>query len=125
MKALPGFAAAQGRRAPLPQHPRSLPLWLSAAVWLAALLSPTGYVLLVITLCRSQMPAPPGWFVVTLFCLIPVVALPVCAAVAWLSKMSRGWRVGWLLLTVLAMLIQLGVLVIAISSAITAAISPA
>ncbi len=109
----------------IPQQLRSLPVWLSAAVWLAVLLSPTGYVLLVITLGRLQMPAPPGWFVVALFCLVPVVALLVCGTVLWLSKLRGRWRVGWLVLTVLAMLFQVGVLVVIIVSAITVAISPA
>ncbi len=109
----------------MPQHPRSLPVCLSAAVWRAGLLSPTGYVLLLMILGRLQMPAPPGWFVVALFCLIPIVALLLCGRVVWLSKLRGRWRVGWLVLTVLAMLLQVGVLVIIIVSAITGAISPA
>ena len=109
----------------IPQHRRSLPVWLSAAVWLAVLLSPTGYVLSVVTLCKLQMPAPPEWFVVALFCLIPVVALLFCGTVVWLSKLRVRWRVGWLVLTVLAMLFQVGTLVVIIVSAITVAISPA
>ncbi len=102
---------------------RPWPAWSSAAVWLAALLSPTAYVLLVIFLGKSQVPAPPAWFVVALFCFIPVVALPVCGTVVWRSKLRAHWRVGWLVLTVLAMLFQVGVLVVGIVSAITVAIS--
>ncbi len=71
------------------------------------------------------MPAPPQWFVVALFCLVPVVALLVCGAVVWRSKLPVRWRVVWLVLTVLAMLFQVAVLVVAIVSAITVAISPA
>ena len=93
------------------------------AIWLTAFLSPTGYVLAVITLCRLQMPAPPGLFVVVLFCLIPLSALLVCSTVAWLSQVRRGWRVGWLVLTIVAMLLQCGILVVLILSAVTAAIS--
>ncbi len=107
------------------QYRRGLPVGLSAAVWLAVLLSPTGYVLSVATLCRLHMPAPPQWFVVALFCLVPVVALLVCGAVVWRSKLPVRWRVVWLVLTVLAMLFQVAVLVVAIVSAITVAISPA
>ena len=87
-----------------------------------AFLSPTGYVLAVTTLSRLQMPAPPAWFVVALFCLIPLAAPLVCSTVAWLSQVRRGWRVGWLVLTILAMLLQVGLLVVLILSAITAAI---
>ena len=95
-------------RALIPQRPRSLPVWLSAAIWLAVLLSPTVYVLLVIALCRLQMPPPPEWLVVALFCLIPVIALLVCGAVVWWSRLRVRWRVGWLFLTVLAMSFQVG-----------------
>src|SRR5512137_2429809 len=98
-------------RALTPQHPRSLPVWLSVAVWLAVLLSPTGYILLLMILRRSQLPAPPESIVVSLFCLIPVMALLVCGTVVWRSKMRVSWRVGWLLLTVLAMLLQISVLI--------------
>lgn len=102
---------------------RNLPVWSSVVIWLTAFLSPTGYVLAVIALSRLHMPAPPGWFVVALFCLIPLAALWFCSRVAWLSQVRRGWRVGWLVLTMLGMLFQFGVLVVIILSAITAAIS--
>ena len=105
------------------QYLRNLPVWSSAVIWLAAFLSPTGYVLAVITLSRLRMPAPPGWLVVALFCLIPLAALLVCSTVAWRSQARRGWRVGWLVLTMLAMSLQFGILVVIILSAITAAIS--
>lgn len=73
---------------------------------------------------RLQVPAPPEGFVVSLFCLIPVVALLACGTVVWLSKVSLGWRVGGLVLTVLAMLLQCGVWFVIIVSAISAAIAP-
>src|SRR6185503_4768243 len=53
------------------QHPRNLPVWLSVAVWLAAFLSPSAYLLLLVFWNRSQVPAPPAGFIVALFCLIP------------------------------------------------------
>ena len=74
---------------------------------------------------RWQMPALPESFVVSLFCLVPVVALLVCGSVAWLSKLNRRRRVGWLVLTVLAMLLQVGGLLVIIVSAVTSAIAPA
>jgi len=105
------------------QHPRSVPVWLSVAVWLAVFLSPTGYVLLLMIAGRLGMPAPPESLVVFLFCLIPVLALVVCGSVVWLSKMRVGWRVGWLVVTVLAMSLQVGAWLVIILSAITSAIA--
>ena len=105
------------------QPPRSLPVWLSAAVWLAVFLSPSAYFLLLVFWNRLRVPAPPAGFVVALFCLIPVVALLVCGTVVWRKKLTAGWRVGWLVLTVLAMALQVGVLLVIIVSAITVAIS--
>lgn len=102
---------------------RSLPIWSRLLVWLVAMLSPTGYVLAVICLSRLQLPAPPVWFVIALFCLIPVAALIFCWLVVWLSHLGRGLRVGWLVLTTLAMAVQVGLLLVAVASAITAAIS--
>ena len=93
------------------------------AVWLAAFLSPTCYVLAMMGLSKLQMPAPPAWFVAALFCLIPLAALTVCSAVCWLSQARRGWKVGWLVLTILAIPLQFGFLCVIIVSAITAAIS--
>ena len=74
---------------------------------------------------RLQVPAPPESLVVLLFCLVPVVALLVCGTVVWLTKLRASWRVGWLVLTVLLMALQVGVLLVIIVSAITVAIAPA
>ena len=96
-------------RALNPHHSQSLPVWFSVPVWLAVFLSPTAYVLLLMIMDRLQVPAPTEGFVVLLFCLTPVVALLACGTVVWRSKMSFGWRVGGLVLTVLAMSLQCGV----------------
>jgi hypothetical protein len=108
-----------------PQHPRSLPAAWSVATWLAVFLSPTAYFLLLMIASRSQWPAPPAIIIVSLFCLIPVAALLVCGKVAWRSQLNMRWRVGWLVLTVLAMALQFSVLLLIVVSAITVAISPA
>jgi len=68
---------------------------------------------------RLQLPAPPAAVVVALFRLIPVVALWVCSRVVWRKKPGAGW----LALTVLAMALQVGLLLLIIVSAITVAIS--
>jgi hypothetical protein len=103
----------------------NLPVGLRVAVWLVVFLSPTVYALLVASLSRAQVPAPPGWLIVGLFCLIPVVALVVCGALVWVSNMRKGWRAVGLVLTVLGMALQVGALAVIIVSAITVAISPA
>ncbi len=106
------------------QHPQSLPVWLSVLVWSAAFFSPTAFVLLLMSTSRLQLPAAPG-FAVLLFCLIPVAALVACGTVVWRSKMHLRWRLGALIVTVLAMLLQFGVLFVVMVGAITVAISPA
>jgi hypothetical protein len=104
------------------QHSHKLPL--SIGVWLAAFLSPTGYFLLLMIANTLHVPAPPESLVVLLFCLIPVLALVVCGTVAWRSRLGLRWRVGWLIATLLGLLLQVAVLLVIIVSAITVAISP-
>ncbi len=105
------------------QYLRRLPPWASLVIWLGTLLSPTAYLAAVIGLSRLPTPAPPVWFVIALSCLIPVAALIVCSTVVWLSQTSRRWRVAWVVLTLVAIPLQVGVLVGIIVSAMTAAIS--
>jgi|SRR5579862_2020779 len=105
------------------QNPRSLPVWASGAVWLPVFLSPTAYCLLVALWYRSQLPVPPYRLIVSLFCLTPIVALLVCGTAIWRTHLSGVLRVGWLVMTVLAMALQIGVLLVAVVSAITAAIA--
>lgn len=106
-----------------PEHPQRLPVWLTVPVWLAVFLSPTAYVLLLMIMDGLHVPAPPEGLVVLLFCLVPVLALATCGTGVWRSRMSLGWRVGGLVLTVLAMIIQCGVWLVIIVSSITAAIA--
>jgi hypothetical protein len=70
---------------------------------------------------ESQLPAPPPGYVVSLFCLFLVVAPLVCGTVVWQSKLSVRWRVGWLVLTVFGMSLQVGALLLFIFAAIAAA----
>ena len=105
------------------QYLRKLPPWVSLAIWLVTLLSPTACVVAVICLSRWQLPAPPVWLLVVLSCLVTLAAVVVCSTVAWLSQTRLSWRVGWLLLTLVAIPLQIGLLVVIIASAITAAIS--
>jgi len=106
-------------------HPQSLTAWRSVPVWLAVFMSPTAYVLLLMAWDRLQAPAPPNGVIVTLFCLIPIVALLACGTAVWRSQMRLKWRVGGLALTALAMFLQCGVWFVIIISAISVAIAPA
>ena len=101
----------------------SLSAWSSVAVWLAAFVSPSAYLLLLVFWNRLQVPAAPAGLIVALFCLIPVVAVLVCGTVVWRRKLTTGSRVAWLFLTVLAMALQVGVLLVIIVSAVTTAIA--
>ena len=82
----------------------------SLAVWLSAFFSPTVYFLLLLLADSFHVPSPPDVFVASLFYLIPVVALLVCASVVWLSSMTAARKIGWMLFTLFAMLLQAGIL---------------
>jgi hypothetical protein len=82
----------------------------SLAVWLSAFFSPTVYFLLLLLADRFHVPSPPDIFVASLFYLIPPVALLVCGSVVWLSSMTVAPRIGWMLFTLFAMLLQIGIL---------------
>lgn len=97
--------------ASIPQPRRSLPAWLSA-VWLSAFFSPTAYFLLLIFVNKSQVPTPPPIVLESLFFLVPPVALLVCGYVVWLTKTTVARKIAWMLFTLLAMLLQLGVLIV-------------
>ena len=92
-------------------------------VWLLAYVSPTVYFLLLLLVYRLNLPTPPAILVVSLFCIIPVVALWVCELVVWHSSMVGARKIGWMLFTLLAMALQVGLLLIIIIEAVTVAIS--
>ena len=92
-------------------------------LWAAAFLSPTLYALMLVAWATLRAPAPPAALVVALFCLIPVAALLFCVTKVWRSGSRPAWRVNWVVLTVLGMMLQMGVLLLVIVSAITVAIS--
>jgi len=96
---------------------------LRLAVWLSAFCSPTAYFLLLLLADRFHVPAPPEALVATLFFSIPLVALVICESVVWLSSMTVPSKVGWMLFTLVAMLLQFGILLVIVIAATTAAIS--
>jgi hypothetical protein len=88
----------------LPLTRRSLTLWFSA------FFSPTLYFLLLILADRFFIPSPPEILVASLFYLIPPVALLVCGSVLWFSSLTVARKIGWMLFTLFAMLLQFGIL---------------
>ena len=96
--------------ASIPQPPRSLPVWLSVVVWLSAFLSPAAYFLLILLANKFHIPSPPETFVWSLYYLIPVVALLICESVVWSYSKTVGRKIGWMLFTLFAMLLQVGIL---------------
>ena len=82
----------------------------SLTVWLSAFFSPTVYFLLLLFADRFHVPSPPEILVASLFYLIPAVALLVCGSVVWLASMTVARKIGWMLFTLFAMLLQTGIL---------------
>ena len=79
---------------------------------MSTFLSPTGYFLLILVAARSGILKLPETLVLALFIVIPVVALLVCEWWAWCWSKTVGGRIGWMVLTLLGMLLQFAVLVV-------------
>ena len=94
---------------------------MSAVVWLSAFLSPTAYLLLLLLASRFQLnlPETSAW---SLFFLIPVVALLICESVVWSCSKTVGRKVGWMLFTLLAMLLQFAFILVILRTILVAAI---
>ena len=92
------------------------------ALWLCAFFSPTAYCLLLLCANRIHVAAPPHVAVASLFFLIPVVALFVCGYVVWRSSKTITRRIGWMVFTIVGILLQVGVLLVIIIAVVGAAI---
>jgi hypothetical protein len=77
---------------------------------LSAFLSPTAYFLLLLLAGQFQIPRPLAVFVWSLFLLAPVVALLVCESVVWWRSRTVGGKIGWMVFTLLAMMLQCGII---------------
>ena len=110
-------------RALIAEPDRSLPGWASVAVWLPVFLSPTAYCLCLGLANQWHLPAPPASILVSLFCVIPIIALLVCTGAAWRSALRKSFRLSWVVATVLAMMAQVAALLWLIAAVITAAIA--
>jgi hypothetical protein len=98
--------------ASIPQPKPSLPVWLSVLVWLSAFLSPTACFLLLLLANKLQIPRLPATLVWSLLFLVPAGALLICESVVWSCGKTVGRRVGWMLFTLLAMLLQFGIILV-------------
>jgi hypothetical protein len=108
--------------ASIPQFPPGLPLGLGVVVWLSAFLSPTGYFLLILLASKSGIQNLPETFVVSLFILIPVVALVICEWVVWSCSKTVCRKIGWMTVTLLGMLLQFAILLLVLRMIIVMAI---
>src|SRR6476620_2005681 len=97
--------------ASIPRPRRSLPVWLSTVVWLSAFLSPTVYFLLLLLASTFQINLPET-VAGALFFLVPVVALLICESVVWSCSKTVGRKIGWMLFTLLAILLQFALLLV-------------
>jgi len=76
---------------------------------LSAFLSPTAYFFLMLLANKFQINLPKT-FALSLFFLMPVVALLICESVVWSCSKTVGRRIGWMLFTLLAMLLQFAII---------------
>lgn len=86
-----------------------LPRWRLAG-WQLAFFSPTTCFLLLLLADRLHVAPPPEQFGVLLFYLIPLLALLACESVVWVSTKPIARRIGWMLFTLFAMLVQCGLI---------------
>ena len=77
---------------------------------MSAFLSPTACFLLLLLANKLQIPSLPAALVWSLLFLVPAVALLVCEGVAWSCSKTVGRKIGWMLFTLLAMLLQFGMI---------------
>jgi hypothetical protein len=108
--------------ASIPQSRRSLPVWLSVVVWLSAFLSPTVCFLLLLLANKFHIPSLPATLVWSLIFLVPAVALLICESVVWFCSKTVGRKIGWMLFTLIAMLLQFGSILVILRAILVTAI---
>ena len=108
--------------ASIPQSRRSLTCWLSVVVWLSAFLSPTAYLLLILLANKFHIPRLPATLIWALLLFFPVVALLVCESVVWSCSKTIGRKIGWMLFTLAAMLLQFGIILVILRTILVTAI---
>lgn len=108
--------------ASIPQPRPSLSFWPSTVFWLSAFLSPTACFLLLLLASKFQINLP-GTFVWSLLLFIPVVALLICESAVWSCSKTVGRRIGWMLFTLLAMLLQFAIILAILRTILVTAIA--
>jgi hypothetical protein len=93
----------------------------STVVWLGAFLSPTVYFLLLLLADKFQIHLPQAFALPLLF-LLPVVALLICEWAVWSGSKTVGRRIGGMLFTLLAMLLQCAIILAVLREVLVAAI---
>jgi len=101
---------------------RSPPFSLGVIVWLSAFLSPGACFLLLLLASKFQIELPKT-LTLSLFFLVPVVALLVCESVVWSCSKTVGRKIGWMLFTLLAMLLQVAIILAILRMILVAAIA--
>jgi len=66
-------------------------------------------------------PNPSETFVGSLF-FYPVVALLICESVVWSCNKTVGRKIGWMLFTLFAMLLQFGIILVILRAILVTAI---
>jgi hypothetical protein len=84
----------------------------SLAIWLLAFFSPSAYFLLL--LLARGLPFSrnvPEALVVSLLCIIPLGALLVCESVVLSARLTIPWKIGGMVFTLVASLLQFGIII--------------
>ncbi len=101
-----------------------LPRPRTLAVFVFAFFSPTAYFLLL--LFAARLPISRGvseTLAFVLFCLIPIVALLICEFLVWSAKITVAWKVGGMVLTLLASVLQFAIIVLILRAILITAIA--
>ena len=93
--------------------------WLAPglAVWLLVFLSPSAGLFLALLGDWHGVTPPSNRTVEWLFGLVPLAALLVCCAAAWVSARSGARRAAWMVFTLLAMGCQCGLILVILAMA--------
>jgi hypothetical protein len=97
--------------ASISQPQQSLPVWSSVVIWLGAFFSPSAYFVLLLLVSKLHFDVPKR-FVLSLFFLIPIVALLICESVVWSCSQTLTRKIGWMIFTLVAMLLQFAIILL-------------
>lgn len=101
-----------------------MPFSRRLAIWLIAFVSPTAY--FVALLFAARLPifhGVPEALVILLFCVTPVAALLVCESLVWSARVTVGWKISGMILTLLASVLQLAFILVILRAILVTAIA--